>query len=265
MREPDTGAEWEANAPAWIEMSRAGADRYRDLVNTPAFLDALPDVTGLRCLDVGCGEGHNTRLLVERGAHMTALDISETFIRAACSADPTSGYVRGDASFLPFADATFDAATAFMSIMDVADPVVAIGEIARVLRPGGWLQFSITHPVNTTPVRRWIDDDDGVRTWLAIGDYFVEGPMTDSWTFKAASEIGMRHEPFTITAARRTVSSWMNMVIDAGFTIERVIEPVASEQTADAPSRSGRHPYRAVLPDRARPPVMSSRRPRRPW
>ena len=33
-------------------MSRAGADRYRDLVNTPAFLDALPDVAGLRCLDV---------------------------------------------------------------------------------------------------------------------------------------------------------------------------------------------------------------------
>ena len=40
--EPDTRSEWEANAPAWIEMSRAGADRYRDLVNTPAFLDALP-------------------------------------------------------------------------------------------------------------------------------------------------------------------------------------------------------------------------------
>ncbi|HYN34048.1 MAG TPA: methyltransferase domain-containing protein [Ilumatobacteraceae bacterium] len=233
MGEPDTGAEWEANAPAWIEMSRAGADRYRDLVNTPAFLDALADMTGLQCLDVGCGEGHNTRLLVERGARITALDISETFIRAARDADPTNRYVRGDASRLPFADATFDAATAFMSIMDVADPAIAIGEIARVLRPGGWVQFSITHPVNTTPVRRWIDDEDGVRTWLAIGDYFFEGPMTESWTFKAAREMQKRHEPFTITAARRTVSSWMNLVIDAGLTIERVIEPVASESIAD--------------------------------
>ena len=231
MGEPDTGAQWEANAPAWIEMSRAGADRYRDLVNTPAFLDALPDVTGLHCLDVGCGEGHNTRLLVERGARMTALDISDAFLRAARDADPSSRYIRGDGSSLPFAGATFDAATAFMSIMDVADPAVAIGEIARVLRPGGWLQFSITHPVNTTPVRRWIDED-GVRTWLAIGDYFVEGPMTDSWTFKAACEMRMRHEPFTITAARRTVSSWMNMVIDAGLTIEHVVEPVASESIA---------------------------------
>jgi ubiquinone/menaquinone biosynthesis C-methylase UbiE len=230
--EPDTRAEWEANAPAWIEMSRAGADRYRDLVNTPAFFDALPDVSALRCLDVGCGEGHNTRLLVERGADVTALDISGAFLRAALGADPRGRYVHGDAARLPFADATFDASTAFMSVMDVPDPAAALGEIARVLRPGGWLQFSITHPVNTTPIRGWVDDEHGVRTSLAIADYFVEGPITTSWTFKVAHELQMRHEPFTITAARRTVSSWMNLVIDAGLTIERVVEPVASAQTA---------------------------------
>ncbi len=230
--EPDTRAEWEANAPAWIEMSRAGADRYRDLVNTPAFLEALPDVTGLRCLDVGCGEGHNTRLVVERGAEVTALDISGAFLRAARGADPTGRYIHGDATRMPFADATFDAATAFMSIMDMPDPAVAIGEIARVVRPGGWLQFSITHPVNTTPIRSWVDDERGARTALAIADYFVEGPITTSWTFKVAAEIEMVHEPFTITAARHTVSSWMNLVVDAGLTIERVVEPVASEQIA---------------------------------
>jgi ubiquinone/menaquinone biosynthesis C-methylase UbiE len=230
--EPDTRAEWEANAPAWIEMSRAGADRYRDLVNTPAFLDVLPDVTGLRCLDVGCGEGHNTRLLVERGANTTALDISGAFLRAACGADPTGCYIQGDATRLPFADASFDASTAFMSIMDTPDPALAIGEIARVLRPGGWLQFSITHPVNTTPIRSWVDDANGVRASLAIGDYFVEGPITTSWTFKVAGEMQMRHDPFTITAVRRTMSSWMNLVIDAGLTIERVVEPVASAQAA---------------------------------
>ena len=233
MEELDTGAEWESNAPAWIEMSRAGADRYRDLVNTPAFFDALPDVTALRCLDVGCGEGHNTRLLIERGAHITALDISGTFLRAARDADPTGGYVRGDAMALPFTDASFDAVCAFMSIMDVADPAAAIGEIARVLLPGGWFQFSITHPVNTTPSRAWVDDEHGVRTSLAIADYFTEGPVTSSWTFKVAGELQERFDPFTITAARRTVSSWINMVIDAGFTVERVVEPVASEQTAE--------------------------------
>jgi trans-aconitate methyltransferase len=60
---PDIRGQWNANAPAWTEMSRAGFDRYRDLVNTPGFFALLPPVDGLTCLDLGCGEGHNTRLL----------------------------------------------------------------------------------------------------------------------------------------------------------------------------------------------------------
>ncbi len=235
MGEPDTAAEWETNAPAWIEMSRAGADTYRDLVNTPAFLDALPDVAGMRTLDVGCGEGHNTRLLRDRGALVSAIDVSWNFIEAAHASDPSLRHAQADASALPFAAATFDVVTAFMSLMDVAVPAVALDEMARVVRPGGVVQFSITHPVNTTPKRRWIDDEHGVRTWCAIGDYFVEGPITSSWTFKMVpDEMRARHEPFVITAARRTVASWLNMVIDAGLTIERVVEPSASLEIAVA-------------------------------
>lgn len=234
----DTRAEWEANAAAWIEMSRAGADRYRDLVNTPAFLDALPDINGLRCLDVGCGEGHNTRLLRERGALLTALDISEPFITAARDASLKSGppidHVHADATRLPFAGDTFDVATAFMSVMDTPDPSAVLRDVARVLRPGGWLQFSITHPASTTRLRKWVDDDQGVRTWLAIGDYFDEGTRTDTWTFSMASEeMKTRHAPFSVTVNRRTLASWINMVVDAGLTIERVLEPAASEQVAD--------------------------------
>ena len=59
---------WEHNAAAWVELSRAGYDVYRDLVNTPAFLAMLPDVAGLVGIDLGCGEGHNTRLVRDRGA-----------------------------------------------------------------------------------------------------------------------------------------------------------------------------------------------------
>ena len=83
MRSTHTGVEWEANAPAWIELSRADADRSRDLVNTPAFLDAMPGATGRDVLDLGCGEGHNTRPLCERGTRLTALDVSETIVRRA--------------------------------------------------------------------------------------------------------------------------------------------------------------------------------------
>jgi ubiquinone/menaquinone biosynthesis C-methylase UbiE len=233
MGEIDTAAQWEANAPAWIAMSRAGADVYRDLVNTPAFLGALPDVAGLRCLDLGCGEGHNTRLLRDRGAVLTALDVSERFIRAARDASPEMPHVLGDATALPFHDATFDAVTAFMSVMDTADPETTISEAARVLRPGGWFQFSVTHPVNVNPQRRWLADEHGTRTALAVGDYFAEGPVTERWTFSSASEeLRARHDLFEITAARRTIAGWLNAVADAGLLVERVVEPTVSVETA---------------------------------
>lgn len=82
---PDTRKLWNANARAWTEPSRAGFDVYRDLVNTPAFFAMLPAVSGLVGLDLGCGEGHNTRLLAARGADVVALDLSEYFIESAAA------------------------------------------------------------------------------------------------------------------------------------------------------------------------------------
>ena len=71
---------WNGNAEAWTKLARAGYDTYRDHLNTPAFLALLPPVEGLEGLDLGCGEGHNTRLIAQRGARMTGLDIAEIFL-----------------------------------------------------------------------------------------------------------------------------------------------------------------------------------------
>jgi hypothetical protein len=63
MDHEGVGSYWDENAQAWAELARAGFDHYRDGLNTPAFLAMLPEVDGLVGLDLGCGEGHNTRLL----------------------------------------------------------------------------------------------------------------------------------------------------------------------------------------------------------
>ena len=54
---------WRLNARAWTELSRQGWDVYRDTLNTPAFLAMLPEIGGRSGIDIGCGEGHHTRLL----------------------------------------------------------------------------------------------------------------------------------------------------------------------------------------------------------
>lgn len=230
----DTRAIWEANAPDWIELSRAGFDVYRDLVNTPAFVAMLPPMAGTRCLDFGCGEGHNTRIVADLGTEVVALDISDQFIRAASGVvHPRVRYVLADGLSLPFAPCSFDVVTAFMSMMDVADPERALTELARVLRPGGLLQFSIVHPATSTPIRSWQIDAEGRRTGLTVGDYFDEGPVEETWTFGAAPpDVRARVRPFEITYARRTLSSWLNAVVRAGLTVTALGEPRADEATA---------------------------------
>ena len=225
---------WDANAPAWIELSRAGFDVYRDLVNTPAFLALLPPVEGLLGLDLGCGEGHNTRLLARAGAQLVALDISEPFLDAARAANRSGiRYALADGADLPFPGESFDFVTAFMSVMEMGDPERALHEVGRVLKPGGFLQFSLVHPATSTPIRRWVADEGGRRAALTVGDYFYEGPLTETWTFGAAPpELRDRHPPFTITYARRTLAGWITAVLDAGLALEAVDEPRADEETA---------------------------------
>lgn len=90
-------------------LSRAGYDVYRDWLNTPKSFAMLPEVQGLRGLDIGCGEDHNTRLLAERSAWMMAIDVSGSFIRHAVGAGTGNiAYSIADAATLPFADAKFD-------------------------------------------------------------------------------------------------------------------------------------------------------------
>src|SRR4051812_40857407 len=115
MEHEGVGRFWNANAEAWTTLARAGYDVYRDNLNTPAFFELLPDVAGLSGLDIGCGEGHNTRLLARRGARVTAVDIAEVFIRHArqAEADDPLGidYRVAGAVALPFGVEAFDFAT----------------------------------------------------------------------------------------------------------------------------------------------------------
>src|SRR5262252_3447138 len=136
MKRTEVAQHWEANAVTWTRHARAGYDIYRDGLNTPAFLDILPSVHGRSGLDIGCGEGSNTRELVRLGAGMHAVDVAPTFIRYARDSERDEplgiAYLVADATNLPFASAAFDFATAFMSMMDMADHSAALCETARV-------------------------------------------------------------------------------------------------------------------------------------
>jgi len=236
MDHESVGRYWDENAEAWTELVRAGYDHFRDGLNTPAFLAMLPDVDGLAGLDVGCGEGHNTRLLAERGARMTGIDISPAFVRHARQVEEAHAlgirYEVASAVELPFEGASFDFATAFMSLMDIPETERVLAEIFQVLRPGDFLQFCISHPCFETSHRKTLRDENGRAYAREVGGYFrrLNGEV-EEWVFSAAPpEVRAGTRPFRVPRFTRTLSEWLNLLIDTGFVLERFGEPRPSDE-----------------------------------
>lgn len=237
MDHREVGRHWNKIAPTWTAMGRKGYDYYRDSFNTPAFLEMLPEVTGLIGLDIGCGEGHNTRLLVEQGAQMSAIDISDIFLNFAAEIQPEKreiGYSNASAVELPFPKETFNFATGFMSFMDIPEIELVLKEAYRILKPAGFLQISITHPCYETPHRVKLRNPDGTTKAYEIGDYFnvLNGEFLE--LNKPGSKAAMLgFPPIKIPRFNRTLSQWVNSIIDAGFSIERMNEPCPSDEVVE--------------------------------
>ena len=105
------------------------------------FLDWLAPLPGLRWIDVGCGNGAFTQLLVERcaPAEVQGIDPSEgqlAFARTR-STSRVVEFRQGDAMALPFPAGRFDAAVMALVLIFVPDPAKGIAEMVRVVRPGG--------------------------------------------------------------------------------------------------------------------------------
>ena len=107
------------------------------------FLDWLAVPNGLRWIDVGCGNGAFTEVLIARCAPsaVSAIDPSEgqlSYARTRPGAELAEFRV-GNAQALPYPDRSFDAAAMALAISFVPDPVKAAAEMTRVVRPGGWV------------------------------------------------------------------------------------------------------------------------------
>jgi demethylmenaquinone methyltransferase/2-methoxy-6-polyprenyl-1,4-benzoquinol methylase len=102
---------------------------------------------GDRVLDACCGTGDLALEAERAGGRVTGLDFSERMLERAGRKSASVEWVRGDVLSLPFADASFDAATVGFGIRNVEDLEGGLRELARVLRPGGRLGcLEITRP-----------------------------------------------------------------------------------------------------------------------
>ncbi|RUX26227.1 class I SAM-dependent methyltransferase [Mesorhizobium sp. M7A.F.Ca.US.011.01.1.1] len=193
----------------------------------PALRAMLPDVGGLRVVDLGCGFGWFCRWAREHGAaQVLGLDLSEKMLARARAAHPDAGidYETADLDRLSLPEASFDLVYSSLALHYVEDVSHLFGTVHQALAPGGHFVFSTEHPIFMAPTKPgWVIDAEGRKTW-PIDQYLVEGPRSTDWLAKGV----VKHH--------RTIGTTLNALIQAGFTIGHVEEfRPTSEQIAAKP------------------------------
>jgi SAM-dependent methyltransferase len=231
--ESEVAAQWDRNADVWADQVRNRWDIFREHWNNPAFLEFAGDLSGKTVLDAGCGEGHNTRIFARRGARMTGVDLSAKMVEFAREEELREplGIRYELASFgnMPtLAAESFDAVISTMALMDGPDFPSAMREIARLLRPGGTLAYSILHPCFATKGMGWISDASGRAIKFTVADYFNDEAWIERWKFAYAPNASQVEE-FNTTRFDRTLADYINPTVAAGLRLEEIREPRAPQ------------------------------------
>ncbi len=227
MASLDNGPSWSEIAGWYDDLLTGGSGPHETAVQ--CLLQLLPDLEGAAVLDVACGQGLATRAISRAGALRTVgVDQSQAMIDIARShggsrdgADIT--YAVDDAQqLLAFEDSTFDGATCQLGLMDIPDLGATLNAIRRVLRRDGWFVFVIGHPCFLVPGAAVTAGPDG-RPALVVTDYF------DERFWRSTNPNGVRRAG----NYHRTLSTYLNSLVRAGFVIDVVDEPRPSPLLAD--------------------------------
>ena len=207
---------WNANADEWVDPGKSNwlrSDPVWGVWELPeSELRLLPDdLSGHRCLEIGCGTASVSAWMAARGGSVTGVDptrnqlVNAVELRKRHPRDVKLVEAFGES--LPFPDRTFDFAISEYGACLWADPYVWVPEAARVLKPGASLVTLTNHVLNVLTLAE--SDADGQTTTLQR-PYF--GLHCITWEDEDAVEYYLTH------------GDWIRLFVDNGFEIERLLE-----------------------------------------
>lgn len=193
------------------------------LFEIPALFSLLPNLNGLTILDLGCGFGEHCKGFIEKGAaKVVGIDISEKMLEVAKAenSDPKITYLNMPMEDLDKIDEKFDLVVSSLAIHYVEDFAGLIRNINNLLKPGGLFVYSQENPFNTcfSTGERWTRDENGKKIHANLKDYGVEGERESTWFVD------------NVKKYHRMFSTIVNTLVEGGLTIEKMIEPVPTEE-----------------------------------
>jgi len=220
MNRDDLRREWDELSLAWIKEAREGRNPTRNgLLDLPMF-EACGNVEGLKIMDCGCGEGRFCRMLVQRGAkYVFGLDLCQPMINAAKELQSGRDEYRiADVQDLSFIEnEIFDLAISYLNQCDLPDHQANDREVFRVLKKGGRFIIANVHPMRSA-AGNWQRTPDGKKQHVILDNYFDEGER--HWKMMGVE----------ITNFHRSLSTCIRVFLEAGFSIEGIVEPTITEE-----------------------------------
>jgi len=197
---PIAEAAYDELAGTYVEAVEPGP--YHADLAFPATTDLLPDIEGLRVLDAGCGTGAYTEWLVDRGAEVIGVDVSEPMLdRARDRVADRAEFHRADlAEPLEFArEDAFDGVVSALALDYVEDWRAPFGAFARLLAPGGFLVFTVPHPFDEYPLE---EDENYFEVERRVKEWSVDVPYF-----------------------RRPLGEMLGPLLETGFRLDAITEP----------------------------------------
>lgn len=182
----------------------------------------LPEFQNKSVLDLGCGFGWHCRYASEQQARsVIGVDISEKMLQQAreMTNDSLISYVKMPIEDIDFSDSQFDVVISSLVFHYIKSFDTLCKKVYACLKPGGSFVFSVEHPIFTSRNEQdWHYDDKGNRLHWAVDNYQLEGLRETSFLTE------------NVIKYHRTISTYINDLIIAGFNIRSVKEPIPSEE-----------------------------------
>lgn len=196
----------------------------------PALFSLSPELEGKAVLDLGCGYGENCAEFKSRGASsVLGVDISEKMLAVAKEEHPDIKFIHADMSDLSilFLNEKFDVVFSSLAVHYIEDFGAFAKSVYDLMNPGGYFIFSQEHPMTTAPISGviWSKDDDGNVLHYNLTDYSRPGKRSTTWIVDGVEKY------------HRTFSDIVNSLCDAGFAIQKMLEPVPTQEMIERDKR----------------------------
>lgn len=206
----------------------------------------LPPLTGKSIVDLGCGYGWFCRWAKLQGAtQVRGYDLSVKMLAKATSMtnEKSIEYICADLENLSLPIEQYDLIYSSLALHYLVDVPSLFSTLYHALRHGGMFVFSAEHPIYTAPVvQTWCTDIEGNKSW-PVNQYQKEGERISDWFAEG------------VVKQHRKLSTWVNMLIPAGFEIVAIDEwgPSAEQITENT----------SLMEEKERPMIflMSVRKP----